>query len=215
MECHMHRQFWIEAWENGNRGFHLEEPNPHLCEYAPVVFGNDGRILVPLCGASHDLEYLLRCGYDAVGVELSPIAARELADRDNLAPVAPDRFEKPGVRLLLADFFETTLDQTGPITGIWDRAALVALHPDQREAYVAKQRELLRDGGALLLNTVTYDASRVDGPPWSVDTSTVQRLWPEATVISASEVSAGGRFAEAGIETVTVRLWQAHIGALS
>ncbi|MCB9668791.1 MAG: hypothetical protein H6734_04910 [Alphaproteobacteria bacterium] len=208
----MEPSFWLESWEEGKRGFHLDQPNPHLCENAHGAFGEGGRILVPLCGATHDLEYLHRCGFDAVGVELSPIAVREVADRDGLAAVGPDRFEKPGIRLLLADFFETTPASVGPITGIWDRAALVALHPSQREAYVAHQRLLLGGKGTLLLNTLDYDATKADGPPWAVTEEAVKALWPEAECIHEHADSAPPRFAAAGITTITGRLYVARLG---
>ncbi len=207
----MQPSFWINAWKEGKRGFHLDHPNPYLCERAREVFGESGRILVPLCGATHDLRYLERCGYEAVGVEISPIAVRELADREGLSAVAADRFEQGGITVHLADFFEVTPERIGPVTGIWDRAALVALHPDQRAAYVAKQRELL-ESGQLLLQTLTYDATKAGGPPWSTPPEVVRELWPEARCILEEEMEPLPRFAEAGIASMVAHLYTATIG---
>lgn len=207
----MKPEFWIEAWENGNRGFHMREPNAHLVAHAHTVFPASGRILVPLCGATHDLQWLVDNGFQAVGVELSPLAARELADRDGLEQVAPDRFEKPGVTLLVGDFFAMTQNAVGPIDGIWDRAALVAMHPEQRVAYVAKERELLGQG-TLLLNVMAYDQSFFDGPPWSVDADAIGLLWPEAECFHDVQQGAMPRFAEQGVKHVSARLYRASIG---
>lgn len=207
----MKPEFWLQAWEDGRRGFHLDRPNQRLCDHAASVFGGKGRILVPLCGATHDLQYLVDCGYEAVGVELSPIAARELADRDGLAPVSPTVFEKPGIRLVLGDFFDMTPEIVGPITGIWDRAALVALHPTQREAYVAKQRELL-GSGTVLVNTMAYDQSHFDGPPWSVPAEAVEALWPGAKVLVEERQPAMPRFAEQGVSHIDVHLHVVEVG---
>jgi thiopurine S-methyltransferase len=208
----MQPQFWIKAWEDGRRGFHVEQPNPHLVEHAVSLFAPGSRILVPLCGATHDLQWLVDHGYEAVGIELSPLAARELAERDGLEEVATGRYEKPGVTVLVADFFGVTPERVGRTDGIWDRAALIAMHPEQRVAYVAKERELLGGAGTLLLNVMAYDQSHFDGPPWSVDHDAVAFLWPEAVCFHDVENAAMPRFQEQGVDTVHSRLYRATLG---
>ena len=58
-----------------------------------------------------------------------------------------------------------------------DRAALVAINPEDREEYSATQVKLLKSGGHILLSTLSYDQSKMDGPPHSVDEATVRSLY--------------------------------------
>ncbi|MCB9673775.1 MAG: thiopurine S-methyltransferase [Alphaproteobacteria bacterium] len=182
----MKPEFWINAWETGRRGFHMSEVHPDLPAHG-ALFGGEGAVFVPLCGATHDLAWLRDQGHHAVGIELSPLALAELAEREGLEESGRHgpftKFEGPGITVLQGDYFHLTPALLGPIAGIWDRAALVALHPDQRADYVALQRALLGDRGRLLLNVFAYDQALTDGPPWSLDTDVVAALWPEAQLV--------------------------------
>jgi thiopurine S-methyltransferase len=183
----MQPEFWLDAWKTGRRGFHRDDVHPDLVQHAHERLPAGGTVLVPLCGASHDLKWLAENGWTAIGVELSPIAAEELAERDgltradDLGPYA--RWVADGVTLLVGNFFDLTTEHIGQVDAIWDRAALVALRPDMRAEYLALERALLRPGGALLLNVLSYDQSLRDGPPWSIDPDFVASAWPEATRI--------------------------------
>ena len=64
-----------------------------------------------------------------------------------------------------------------PFDGIWDRAALVAIDPGDREEYSATQVKLLKPGGHILLSTLSYDQAKMDGPPHSVDEALVRSLY--------------------------------------
>ncbi|MEZ4319296.1 MAG: thiopurine S-methyltransferase [Myxococcota bacterium] len=193
----MEPAFWLKSWEEGKRGFHRSSVNPHLVAHADRLFEKGGTVLVPLCGATLDLGWLRDQGYWAVGVELSRIAAEEVAEREGLSDTGVDgpfhRYDGDGITVLVGDFFALTPERIGPITGIWDRAALIALHPTQRDRYVALQRVLMASRAKLLLNTLSYDATLGDGPPWSVDEVEVSRLWPEAELLSTEPVELQGR----------------------
>lgn len=203
----MRPEFWLQAWESGKRGFHMDEPHCDLCEHGPSVF-ETGSVLVPLCGATHDLGWLADNGFQAVGVELSPIAVGELVERYGLqAQGTRGRFEVFGnerITVLQGDFFQLEADHVGPVTGIWDRAALVAMHPDQRRDYVAVQQGLLGPG-ALLLNVMDYDRTRMDGPPWATGDAVVRELWPGIELVDERSMQGQGRFEVVG--TVHTRLY--------
>lgn len=194
----MKPEFWLQAWRDGRRGFHKDAAHPDLIEHASRFA--KGTVLVPLCGATHDLGWLVENGYQAVGVELSPIAIAELSERYQLQRTA-DRgpfqvVEGGGITVLQGDFFALEPSHVGPLGFIWDRAALVALHPTQREHYVALQKRLLGNAGGLLLNVLDYDRSKLDGPPWAVSREDVAALWGPLTLLDATVSPAEGRFAE-------------------
>lgn len=211
----MDHGFWLQAWEDGRTNFHKEEANPTLVAHASAVFPRGARVLVPLCGATHDLRWLASNGWSAVGVELSPLACARLAERDGLASVAPlgpfERWEAPGITLLCGDVFALTPALVGPIDGVWDRAALVALHPDQRAGYVGVLRALL-GSGSLLLDVLAYDQAVMEGPPWSVNADAVADLWPEAVLLEEVPQDAPPRFQERGLGALIGRVYRASMG---
>jgi thiopurine S-methyltransferase len=55
--------FWLERWREGRSGFDLAAVNPLLVEHC-AVFSEATRVLVPLCGKSADLEWLVTQGYE-------------------------------------------------------------------------------------------------------------------------------------------------------
>lgn len=208
----MKPEFWLEAWQQGKRGFHSDAPHADLQRYAQEVFA-EGTVLVPLCGASVDLAWLAEHGFRAVGVELSPVAVQEVVARDGLRRLE-DRgpFEAYGnerITLLQGNYFDLEREHLGPLTGIWDRAALVAMHPDQRVAYTDVHKRLLDVDGNLLLNVLDYDASKRDGPPWAVSTEAVAQLWPGLELLDERTDAAKGGFAEV-LDTMTRRLYRSR-----
>ena len=74
----MHAEFWQARWARSEIGFHLSEVNPYLQRYWPALGLPEGaRVLVPLCGKSLDLAWLVGQGYQVVGVELAPRAVED------------------------------------------------------------------------------------------------------------------------------------------
>lgn len=205
----MQPEFWLEAWQTGRTAFHEAAPHADLVVHAAQVFPR-GSVLIPLCGATHDLGWLAEQGWSAVGVELSPIAVDQLIERYGLEP-RPARgpfavHANAQITVLCGDFFALQPEFTGPLVGIWDRAALVAMHPDQRAAYVAVEQRVGPDA-ALLLNVLDYDASKLDGPPWATSDAAVRQLWGALELLDVEESPAQGRFAE-HVEVMIRRLYR-------
>ena len=169
-----------------------------------------GTVLVPLCGASLDLPWLVEQGWTVVGVELSPIAVAEIAEREGLEPLpAVGPFKAVGngaITVLCGDFFQLQPKHVGPLAGIWDRAALVAMHPDQRKDYLAVHKRVLGEG-VLLLNVLDYDATKADGPPWAVGEQAIADLWPGLELLDSKAEQPGGRIGKL-IDAMTRRLYR-------
>ena len=205
----MKPSFWKQAWKENKTGFHRDAPHPDLRSRA-VEFPAGGTVLIPLCGVTHDLRWLAEQGFQAIGVEVVPQAVQRLVEREGLVALGEDQWGDGRITVLQADFFDVVLDR--PVDVVWDRAALVALHPSQREAYVAKQRALL-GSGRLLLNTLSYAQERRDGPPWSVDRATVEALWPELSVVREEDVTPSEAWRDVGIESVRHHLFEGDVQA--
>lgn len=181
---------WLDRWAQGTTGWHRDAPNPELVQHVPSSWR---RVLVPLCGASLDLGWLVDSGREVVGAELSDIAARKVfADRGvtpELVKVGEfQRFSDGALTVYVGDFFALTselLDTT--FDGVWDRAALIALPPDLRERYVDIQRQLA-PGAELLLSTLDYEPGALTGPPHAVSPGEVQDLLPGAELLADQDI---------------------------
>jgi thiopurine S-methyltransferase len=179
----MDRAFWINRWAGNQIGFHRNGVNPLLQRFwAGVSSAPTGRVLVPLCGKSEDLRWLAERGHDAVGVELSLIAAKAFAAEQGI--VLAETHEPPftvlrgkAITFYVGDFFDFTPAVGGEFELFYDRAALIALPPEMRPAYAQHLQSLLGDKAQGLLITVEYDTSLMHGPPFTVAEAETRRLF--------------------------------------
>ncbi|MDX2267127.1 MAG: thiopurine S-methyltransferase [Bryobacter sp.] len=182
----MDPDYWHQKWANRQVNFHQPQPNALLVEHlSALALLSGARILVPLCGKSLDIHWLLDQGYHVVGAELSRLAVEELYAElghsptltTTLTPGPLDHFSAPMLDVFAGDIFHLTSETLGPlapIDAIYDRAALVALPPDTRTRYAHHLQRLTRGAPQLLL-TFEYDQNTMPGPPFSVPAEEVHR----------------------------------------
>ena len=208
---------WHERWRNGRIGFHQGEVAGSLTQFWPTLKLPRGcTVFVPFCGKSLDLLWLRDQGHLVVGVELSQIAVESLflengilARRDTCqcfdeyfarSAVAPGAVAQ-GLRILCGSLFDLTPQALEPYAAIYDRAALIAMPPELQPIYVEKLSQLSAAGTQTLLVTVEYPQHEMSGPPFSVDSLSVVRLFsPHHEVrelgrrdLSASDLKLGTR----------------------
>ena len=71
----MEATYWQDRWDNNLVGFHMDDVNPYLQKYWPVLDIQVGQqVLLPLCGKSLDMLWLAGQGYEVLGIEISPVA---------------------------------------------------------------------------------------------------------------------------------------------
>src|SRR3954470_4075301 len=143
----MTADYWLERWRKGRTGFHLAEANPRFTENA-AIFSEATRVLVPLCGKSADLEWLVTQGYEVVGVELVELAAQAFFAERGLAPTrradgAFVVYEHGNLAIWVGDFFATASAQLGTFDAVYDRAAMIALPAELRKQYASHLQRLL------------------------------------------------------------------------
>lgn len=190
--------YWLQRWKDGRIGFHQGAVDPCLVQHQSV-FAESIRVLVPLCGKSVDLEWLVVEGYEVVGVELSEIAARAFFAERGFTPERSEeepfvRYRYGNVTIYVGDFFAVTADRIGSFDGVYDCAAMIALPADDRERYRARLRTLLTPKAKLLLLTLHHDAP--GGPPFSVSPAEVAAGYPDARVEQLSSRDARAEMPE-------------------
>jgi thiopurine S-methyltransferase len=185
----MDAQFWQQRWHDGQIGFHQERVTPLLQQHwdeVGVVAG--GQVFVPLAGKSLDLLWLAAHGHRVLGVELSQLAVEQFFAEHGLAPTL--RASEYGIHyvageieLICGDAFVLDAAALADCTGVYDRAALIALPPQLRERYAAELYPHLPTGCSGLLITLEYPQQEKDGPPFSVPGDEVRALFDRDWVI--------------------------------
>lgn len=180
---------WAQRWSEGKIGFHEGQPNALLAEHVGAL-GERRRVLVPLCGKTEDMAYLVAQGHEVVGIEAVEVAVQAFFDEHGLE-AAVERgprglvfYRAPGITILAGDVFAATVEDLGGVNALYDRAATVALPADVRPRYVAHLRAVVPAGSPGILVTFAYDQARIDGPPYAVDEAEVRRLYDGSAEVS-------------------------------
>lgn len=169
----MEANFWHQKWQRGEIAFHRDDANPHLIAHLNKLNLLEGeRVFLPLCGKTLDIAYLLSCGYQVLGVELSELAICELFADLSVTPQITQVadficYSADGITIFVGDFFQLSAELVGQIDAIYDRAALVALPLAMRRNYSAHLVKLSHKAQQLLV-TYEYQQELIDGPPFSI-----------------------------------------------
>ncbi len=175
--------FWQARWDEGKIGFHEGKPNAWLDRRADVLAGDPAAprsILVPMAGKAVDVAWLAARGHLVIAVEIVERAVVAFFAENDLTPKrsrcgAFERFEAGGIIFLCGDVLALDVDVTGPLDAAFDRAALIALEPRDRERYVATLARVLGPGARALL--VGFQHGVAEGPPFDLTPAQVHALW--------------------------------------
>jgi len=193
----MEHSFWHSKWHNNEIGFHEPTGNALLVKYSDVLLGPNSneasqkRIFVPLCGKTRDIAWLLSKGCQVVGAELSEVAITQLFDDLDITPsVKPSSkgkvYSAPNLTIFVGDIFALRRDDIGEVTGVYDRAALVALPDDLRRKYANHLIDITHNAPQLVI-TFDYHQSELPGPPFCVNDEMVADMYASNYSISQLE----------------------------
>ncbi|MEW2914508.1 thiopurine S-methyltransferase [Leisingera sp. JC11] len=195
----MEQEFWQARWRENRIGFHEAAPNTLLTRHFPLLDLEAGQsVFVPLCGKALDLDWLLSLGLCVTGVEFHQGAVEEVFARLGLTPEVTQadgltRFQSGDLTLYAGDFFALSPAHLDKVDAVYDRAALVAVKPQDRQAYAAHLNRITGTARQLLIG-FDYDQSLMDGPPFSVPGSAVRALYQDSHGITLiEERAAAGR----------------------
>ncbi|MDH5392129.1 MAG: thiopurine S-methyltransferase [Gammaproteobacteria bacterium] len=213
----MHNEFWLERWQNKQTGFHQQQVNPYLVKYWPLLDnGANNRVFVPLCGKSADLVWLRQQGCEVVGVELSQLAVEAFFAEQEIEYETSTKgklklFKACNMTIFQGDFFDLSKDLLGPITAIFDRAALIALPETMRGAY-CKHLASLATKAEMLLISMEYQQSAMQGPPFSVAESEIVQYYSAPDTIqlidSADLLKISSQFSQQGLDRIDEKVFK-------
>jgi len=175
---------WLQRWEKREIGFNQDAPNAFMMKYfSSLDLSKGSRVLVPLCGKSIDISWLLSQGYEVIGVELSEQAIIELFEELGVEPSVSTLgellvYSANSITIYVGDIFKVSTKILGKIDAVYDRAALVALTTELRVAYASHLRDITNNAPQLLL-CFEYNQSLMNKPPYSVDSGEVKRHYAQ------------------------------------
>ncbi|KAK0878673.1 hypothetical protein LTR87_007534 [Friedmanniomyces endolithicus] len=171
-----HGRGWNDLWSKNFTPWDREKPSPALTDTLKdkthilgspfrqdLAKPNDPhppprkRVLVPGCGKGYDVLLFSSHGYDAFGLDISPLAierANGVLKDPSLATAYPSSLNGRGeIKFLVADFFAD--DFLAEIGGgdfdvIYDYTFLCALPPSMRPAWAKRMSQLLSPTGHLI-----------------------------------------------------------------
>lgn len=213
----MEPEFWHQRWAAGQIGFHQDRTSPMLAAHWDACGVADGaQVFVPLCGKSLDMHWLAACGHRVLGVELSQAAVDAFFAEAGLVPEV--RASALGlhhvagtIEIITGDVFALDAAALAGCTGVFDRAALIALPEPLRARYLASVYGALPSGCRGLLVTLEFPQGQKAGPPFAVDGDEIRAglssQWQvdllERRDILANEPS----FRDAGVTALATTAW--------
>lgn len=139
-------------------------------------------VLVPLCGKTLDIEWFIKLGYYVIGVDISEKALKEITERLDLPAPASSKgdftYSKyPGLELWKGDFLKLQDTWIPHVDAIYDKAALIALPPQMRQAYANTISRLSQPHTQQLVNCFEYVSAEMNGPPFAVHKQELKQLY--------------------------------------
>lgn len=179
----MDHSFWLDRWQKSDIGFHQAAAHDFLARHWPALgVAKGAEVLVPLCGKSNDMVWLADQGHAVIGTELAQSAIDQFFAERTRAPatVAEIGFavSRAGpYTLWCGDHLALDPGVTRRIGGVFDRAALVAMPHIMQKPYAEKLAGLTPSGVPVLLVSLDYDPSEMDGPPFSISPRRIDELF--------------------------------------
>ena len=155
----MTNQRWSMRWKQNDIAFHQTDVHPLLpLHWHHLNLPQTATVLVPMCGKSLDMQWLLDAGHRVIGIELSHIAIQDCFHALNVTPSRHRhgrfiRWQHGRLELWCGDLFDLRREDLGDIAAVYDCAALTALPAASRGHYVRQLSSLLGVGGQMLLLT--------------------------------------------------------------
>tara|TARA_R110000850_G_scaffold54008_1_gene128976 strand:+ start:94 stop:747 length:654 start_codon:yes stop_codon:yes gene_type:complete len=174
--------FWHNCWERNKLGFHQDDVHPLLTQYfTDLILASDQHVFVPLCGKTHDMAYLAQY-MRVTGSELSDIACRDFFIDNDIEYQKQTfgefkQYSADQLTLYQGDFFKLWADTINKVDWIYDRAALIALPPVMQVQYANHLQTFFSSNTRLFLVTVEFPSEQLTGPPFSLNSVDVKRLF--------------------------------------
>ena len=207
----MEISYWKSRWHQDNTGWQMESVYPLL----PDLWKRQGlksqtTVLVPLCGNSPDLHWLVEAGHRVIGVDVSEKALKHAMEYHSTEFTEDTShgfriFRSSKMDLWQGDFLTLPTHKLPDIDLIYDKAALIALPPEMRPDYAQQIRRLTNPQTQQLVQTFEYEQHEMPGPPFSVHENEIANYYGNhfsiEVVHEQSKLDAFPKFQQRGLSS--------------
>lgn len=182
----MDNNYWLDKWQNGQTGFHLHKVMPLLLKHWQALqLDKNTKVLVPLAGKSLDTIWLAEQGHQVTAVELSPLAVEQFFTENQLEYQTQQIqhhtiYISGSITYICGDIFKLEPAFFNEFDACYDRAALIALDKDLRNAYISHVYNNFAYNSKTLLLTIDYSQSEMAGPPFAISSVMVDQLFQDS-----------------------------------
>lgn len=216
----MEESFWHERWSRGEIGFHQHDYNAHMQAFTHRLgLEPGGHVLVPLCGKSRDMLWLLEQGYHVTGIEISRRAVADFFHENGIQARLSRQdgvevFSHGRLQIVVGDFFDIDSFGLPQADAVYDRASLIALPKSMRRTYVRVLMGHVAAGRRVLLITLDYPQQEMNGPPFAVSRAEVEALFQPfcrvEDIHSEDCLAREPRFRKKGLSRLTEHVYMLH-----
>ncbi|KAA0710303.1 putative thiopurine S-methyltransferase [Triplophysa tibetana] len=212
---------WEDRWQTGRTGFHQPQVHKFLKKYLDkILHGQKSiRFFFPLCGKAVDMKWLADMGHTVTGVEISEKGIKQFFEDQSLRYSEEQVPEIPGAKVFKSadgkisiyqcDLYKFSSAIAGKFGGIWDRGAMVAINPCDRQKYAALLTSLMESDCRYLIDTLEYNPEQYKGPPFLVTEDVLKQLFEGACDIELLQTADGfeERHRAWGIDNLTEKVY--------
>ena len=185
-------EFWHNRWHTQQIGWHRAVYNDMLLKHWPSINADEGsQVIVPLCGKSLDMLWLAEQGYSVIGLEMVEEAVKTFFEENTLPYVTEksanhNKYTSQNFTIYQGNVFNL---EAGTLNAdAWyDRAAMIAIDPSMRQAYVEQIRNQTKSGAVGLLITFAYPQEQMAGPPFALHDEHVFDLFSDGFEVECLE----------------------------
>lgn len=165
--------FWNERFRTHTTGWDRGAVHPQLLHWLADSTLKPCRILVPGCGAGHEVLHLAAAGFEVTALDYAEQAVGLLTQR----------LREQGLKATVLQADVRQWQAVQPFEAIWEQTCLCALYPDDWAAYAARLHQWLASQGrlfALFMQSPKPDAQDgwIQGPPYHCDILAMRALFP-------------------------------------
>lgn len=210
-------EFWKEAWDVNNIGFHQEKLNPIMVEKFKDIDLEGKNVLIPLAGKTRDINFFTQRKANVIAVEVVEKAIHDYFNESSIdynkeTHKTYSLYSSPFLKFYHTDFFDADNLIDAEIHYVYDRASNVALPPELRKKYYAVIDKLTTTKTNFLIITYEHNGDSDFGPPFMVPAKEIVENYKIMKIdLKKKELSRNaeieGRFKEANITEIIRTTW--------
>ena len=181
----MELSYWLSRWNKGHTGFHMEEGYSGLrSHWSKLPIPSNPVVLIPLAGKSIDIQWISERAQKVICSEISSAAIEQFFNEHKMTFTQSEFasfhiYQSKNIEFWCGDFMKLPEKKIGKLDLIYDKASIVALPEKMRQTYAKKISGLSSGNTKILMHLLSYDQSEMTGPPFSVDSNEVKRLFSD------------------------------------